>query len=137
VGEPPVVTFGGLLRLLRTEAGLTQEELAEAAGLGARTVSDLERGVARTARKQTARRLANALRLAGPARQSFEAVAQGRALTGAFPRAAGVSPGRGGGGGRRRRPGPCPGISPRSPAGSRTCGSWLMRRRAWRARAGW
>jgi DNA-binding XRE family transcriptional regulator len=31
VAEPPV-TFAGLLRKLRTEAWLTQEELAEAAG---------------------------------------------------------------------------------------------------------
>ena len=46
--------FGSLLRRLRTEAGLTQEELAEAAGLSPRSVSDLERGINRTARKETA-----------------------------------------------------------------------------------
>ncbi len=82
VAEPPVVTFGGLLRQLRTEAGLTQEELAARAGLATRSVSDLERGVALTARKETARMLADALGLAGPARDWFEAVARGRALAG-------------------------------------------------------
>ena len=42
VAEP--MTFAALLRKLRTEARLTQEELAEAAGLSSRSVSDLERG---------------------------------------------------------------------------------------------
>jgi transcriptional regulator with XRE-family HTH domain len=41
------VPFGSLLRTLRTAAGLTQEELAEAARVSYRTVSDLERGVSR------------------------------------------------------------------------------------------
>jgi len=40
--------FGRLLRRYRDEAGLTQEELAERAGLSVRAVSDMERG--RTAR---------------------------------------------------------------------------------------
>ena len=48
--EQPL-SFGGLLRQLRTEARLTQEELAEAAKLSLRTVSDLERGINRTAHK--------------------------------------------------------------------------------------
>ncbi|MBV9279902.1 MAG: helix-turn-helix transcriptional regulator, partial [Chloroflexi bacterium] len=39
--------FGDLLRRLRAAAGLSQEDLAERAGLGVRTISDLERGVAR------------------------------------------------------------------------------------------
>ena len=38
-------TFAGLLRRYRRERGLTQEELAERAGLAARTISDLERGL--------------------------------------------------------------------------------------------
>jgi transcriptional regulator with XRE-family HTH domain len=57
--DPPAVTFAGPLRQLRVEAGLSQEELAVAAGVGARTVSDLERG-ALTAQKDTARLLADA-----------------------------------------------------------------------------
>ena len=45
MAEPPVVSFGTLLRRLRTGAGLTQEALAEAARLSYRAISDLERGV--------------------------------------------------------------------------------------------
>jgi tetratricopeptide (TPR) repeat protein/transcriptional regulator with XRE-family HTH domain len=82
VVEPPMVTFAAMLRQLRIEAGLSQEELAEAAGVGARTVSDLERGVALTARKETARLLADALGLMGATRASFEAIARGRAVAG-------------------------------------------------------
>jgi len=37
-------SFGALLQWYRTAAGLTQEELAERAGLSRRGVSDLERG---------------------------------------------------------------------------------------------
>ena len=74
-------TFGALLRSLRIAAGLTQEELAEAARLSARSVSDLERGVNQTARKETARLLAGALRLSGAAREDFEAAARGRRPT--------------------------------------------------------
>jgi tetratricopeptide (TPR) repeat protein/transcriptional regulator with XRE-family HTH domain len=76
--------FGALLRRLRYEAGLTQEELAEAATLSSRSVSDLERGVTLTARKETARLLADALSLAGPARAAFEAAARGRPSVSVF-----------------------------------------------------
>jgi transcriptional regulator with XRE-family HTH domain len=76
VAEPPV-TFAGLLRKLRTDAGLTQEELATAARLSPRSVSDLERGINLTARKDTARLLADALNLSGAIREEFEAVARG------------------------------------------------------------
>jgi tetratricopeptide (TPR) repeat protein/transcriptional regulator with XRE-family HTH domain len=68
-----------LLGQLRAEAGLTQEELAQAAGLGLRTVSDLERGAHRTAHQDTARLLADALGLAEPAHGLFVAAARGRA----------------------------------------------------------
>jgi tetratricopeptide (TPR) repeat protein/transcriptional regulator with XRE-family HTH domain len=78
MAEPPAVTFAGLLRQLRTDAGLTQEELAGAATLSARSLSDLERGVYQTARKETARLLADALNLTGAARAGFEAAARGR-----------------------------------------------------------
>jgi transcriptional regulator with XRE-family HTH domain len=93
--DPPVVTFAGLLRQLRMSAGLSQEELAQAAGVGGRTVSDLERGVALTARKDTARLLADALRLTGAARASFEAVARGRTVPGIFPPLSGGMAGSG------------------------------------------
>jgi transcriptional regulator with XRE-family HTH domain len=78
VAEQPGLGFAGLLRQLRTEARLTQEELAEAAGLSPRSVSDLERGVHLTARKDTAGLLAGALGLAEPARTLFVAAARGR-----------------------------------------------------------
>jgi tetratricopeptide (TPR) repeat protein/transcriptional regulator with XRE-family HTH domain len=73
------LAFAGLLRQLRDEAELTQEELAEAAGLSPRSVSDLERGITRTARLDTARLLAGALGLAGPVRAAFVAAARGQA----------------------------------------------------------
>ena len=76
--EQSVLEFAGVLRQLRAEARLTQEELAEAAGLSPRSVSDLERGVNRTARKDTAELLAGALGLAGTVRAAFVAAARGR-----------------------------------------------------------
>jgi tetratricopeptide (TPR) repeat protein/transcriptional regulator with XRE-family HTH domain len=82
VAEPPA-GFAGVLRGLRAGAGLTQEQLAEAAGLNPRTISDLERGLATTPHKDTVRLLADALRLGGSARVDFEAAARG-----------GVAPGR-------------------------------------------
>jgi tetratricopeptide (TPR) repeat protein/transcriptional regulator with XRE-family HTH domain len=74
--------FAGLLRGLRREAGLTQEELAEAAGVSVRGVAYLERGVVSIPQKETVRLLADALGLAGPARADFEAAARGRAVPG-------------------------------------------------------
>ncbi len=73
------LSFAVLLRRFRTEARLTQEELAEAAGLSPRSVSDLERGVNRTARKDTAVLLADALSLSGQVRVLSVAAARGRA----------------------------------------------------------
>ena len=75
----PGLRFADLLRRLRTEARLTQEELAEQAGLSPRSVSDLERGINRTARKDSALMLASALKLAGPVQEAFVAAARGRA----------------------------------------------------------
>src|ERR1700691_4730623 len=90
VPEPPV-TFAGLLRKLRTEARLTQEELAEAAGMSPRSVSDLERGIATTPRRETVRVLADALELTGLGRVEFEAVGRGRLVADSAPEAAGAS----------------------------------------------
>lgn len=80
MAEQHGVSFAKLLRRLRTDAGLTQEELAEAAGVSHRSISDLERGIHRTARKDTARLLADALDLVGAARAEFEAAARGRVV---------------------------------------------------------
>src|SRR5262245_7714239 len=77
VTEQPVLSFAGLLRRLRAEARLTQEELAAAAGVSPRAVSNLERGFSRTAHKDTAVLLAGALGLAGPAEELFVAAARG------------------------------------------------------------
>jgi hypothetical protein len=47
--------------------------------VSSRSISDLERGINLTARKETARLLADALGLTGTNRTEFEAVARGRA----------------------------------------------------------
>ena len=73
--------FAGLLRQLRAEARLTQQELAKAAAVNPRAVSDLERGINRTARQDTAVRLAGALGLAEPVRSLFIAAASRTAVS--------------------------------------------------------
>jgi transcriptional regulator with XRE-family HTH domain len=77
VTEQSALSFAGLLRRLRAEAKLTQEELAAAAGVSPRSVSNLERGVNRTAHKDTAVLLARALGLTGPTAELFVAAARG------------------------------------------------------------
>ncbi len=79
MAEQGELGFGGLLRQLRNDAGLTQEELAAAAQVSQRAVSDLERGINHTARRDTALLLAEALNLAEPVRPLFAAAARGRA----------------------------------------------------------
>jgi transcriptional regulator with XRE-family HTH domain len=79
VTEQSSLSFAGLLRQLRSQAQLTQEELAEAAGLSPRAVSDLERGIHRTAHKDTAALLARALGMAEPVGAVFVEAARGRA----------------------------------------------------------
>jgi transcriptional regulator with XRE-family HTH domain len=81
LAQRPVASFAELLRQLRNSARLTQEELAYAAGLSPRSISDLERGISRTARKATADRLADVLAMTGAERTAFVAVARGRAPT--------------------------------------------------------
>jgi transcriptional regulator with XRE-family HTH domain len=78
VTDQSPLSFAGLLRQLRGEAKLTQEELAEAAGLSPRAVSDLERGIHPTARKDTALLLAGALGLAQSSGKVFAEAARGR-----------------------------------------------------------
>ncbi|MBO0773575.1 MAG: helix-turn-helix transcriptional regulator, partial [Actinobacteria bacterium] len=70
--------LGETLRRLRQAAGMTQEELAERAGISARAVSDTERGLRSAVHADTARRVAAALRLDGGAREQFESLARGR-----------------------------------------------------------
>jgi hypothetical protein len=61
-----------------SRSGSTRRCCTTRSGLSPRSVSDLERGINRTARKDTAELLAGALRLDGPARESFVAAARGR-----------------------------------------------------------
>jgi predicted ATPase/transcriptional regulator with XRE-family HTH domain len=68
--------FGTQLRRHRAAAGLTQEELAERAGLSARAISDLERGLSRAPQRYTLDRLAAALGLAHPDLAAFFAAAR-------------------------------------------------------------
>jgi predicted ATPase/DNA-binding XRE family transcriptional regulator len=63
--------FGGQLRRHRVLAGLSQEALAERAGLSRRGIADLERGARRFPYPDTALRLANALELTGADRKTF------------------------------------------------------------------
>jgi transcriptional regulator with XRE-family HTH domain/tetratricopeptide (TPR) repeat protein len=68
--------FGHLLRRFRRAANLTQEVLAARAGISLRGVSDLERGINRTPRRETVQLLADALRLAPQERSAFETAAR-------------------------------------------------------------
>jgi transcriptional regulator with XRE-family HTH domain/tetratricopeptide (TPR) repeat protein len=72
-----VAEVGSLLRRYREVAGLSQEELAERAGVSARGVSDLERGLRRSPYPATLRRLAVALDLAPEDRAALLAAAHG------------------------------------------------------------
>jgi DNA-binding XRE family transcriptional regulator len=76
--------FGVLLRRLRAAAGLTQEALAERAGLSLRGISDLERGARRVPHTDTLRRLGIALGLDPEAQRGLAAAAKQRsaAVTG-------------------------------------------------------
>jgi tetratricopeptide (TPR) repeat protein/transcriptional regulator with XRE-family HTH domain len=78
----PASDFADLLRQLRREARLTQEELAEEAALSLRTIQDLEERRHRTAHKPTAERLAGALSLTGQVHVLFVKAATGRVLAG-------------------------------------------------------
>jgi predicted ATPase/DNA-binding XRE family transcriptional regulator len=69
-------TFADLLRQLRTAAALSQEELAERAGVSLRGLSDLERGARRTPHLSTVRLLAHALALAPEDREALLAAAR-------------------------------------------------------------
>src|SRR5215212_4656104 len=74
--------FGGLLRRYRVAAGLTQEQLAERAGVSARGVSDLERGAHGLPRKDTLQLLLDALALSPGDRATLTAAARRSPTTG-------------------------------------------------------
>lgn len=70
--------FGELLRRHREAAGLSQEDLAEKAGLTAKGISALERGERRHPYPHTVQLLADALDLSADQRTSFIAAVPGR-----------------------------------------------------------
>jgi tetratricopeptide (TPR) repeat protein/transcriptional regulator with XRE-family HTH domain len=76
VGITTQESFGSLVRLYRREAGLTQEELAERAGLSVRGISDLERDVKQRPHRDTVELLAAAFDLNEEARAQFAATAR-------------------------------------------------------------
>lgn len=73
-----MTALGDLLKLHREAARLTQEELAHLAGVSARTISDLERGVRDSTYGPTAARLADAMGLGPRQRAEFANTARGR-----------------------------------------------------------
>ena len=68
-------SFAALLKQHRLDAALSQEALAERAGLSARAISDLERGLHRAPYPDTIQMLAEALELASEARARLIAAA--------------------------------------------------------------
>jgi transcriptional regulator with XRE-family HTH domain len=64
-------TFAALVRGCRLAATLTQEELAEKAGLSVRTIQDIERGRALRPHRNTVRLLANGLGVTDDVREVF------------------------------------------------------------------
>lgn len=68
--------LGALLKRYRRQAGLTHEELAERAGVSARSVSEIERGRQQRPYISTLRRLADALALAPEPRMLFLSAGQ-------------------------------------------------------------
>src|SRR5258706_2348414 len=73
--------FAQVLRHHRVAAGLTQEALAERAGLSARSISDMERGLRSAPYQDTVRKLAGALQLSAAERARFEAAAHRRSAS--------------------------------------------------------
>lgn len=73
----PTPAFGVLLGRYRVAIGLTQEELAERAGLSVEAISALERGLRTRPRAITVRKLADALHLSQDDRGILEHAVQG------------------------------------------------------------
>ncbi|GLY99200.1 helix-turn-helix domain-containing protein [Actinoplanes sp. NBRC 103695] len=70
--------FGAMLGSHRRRARLTQDELAQRAGIGVRTVRDLERGRASRPQRTTVELLADALALTGADLRTFLLAARGQ-----------------------------------------------------------
>jgi len=76
--QSPPDAFAAVLRRERETAGLTQAELADRAGLGVRTVSNLERGINTAPYLSTVRLLADGLGLSEDGRGRLLRAARGR-----------------------------------------------------------
>ncbi|MFY1635318.1 ATP-binding protein [Solwaraspora sp. WMMB335] len=74
------VGFDELLRSRRLAAGLTQAELAARAGVGVRTVRDLERARSSRPQRTTVDLLVAALHLTGAERDEFQTAARGQPI---------------------------------------------------------
>ncbi len=85
-------SFGELLRQRRLAAGLTQEALAERAGVSAKAISDLERAPDRTPRLDTVGLLADALNLDPAGRAALLAAARPASDGNPGPAGAGPAP---------------------------------------------
>src|SRR5207248_5652974 len=72
------VSFGTALRRLRARSGLTQDQLAERAGLSAKAISALERGERQRPYPHTVRALAGALNLSAQERDALESTKRSR-----------------------------------------------------------
>jgi transcriptional regulator with XRE-family HTH domain len=77
--------FGTLLRQLRRQVGMTQEQLAEQSGLGVRTIRRLETGEPTDPRLGTVKLLADALGIAPEERQNLLSEAGGAPAPDAAP----------------------------------------------------
>ncbi|HEV8613363.1 MAG TPA: helix-turn-helix domain-containing protein, partial [Gemmatimonadales bacterium] len=84
-------SFGALLRRHRIAAGLTQQALADRAGLSVRGIADLERGARRYPHFHTLRCLATALELSPADRVALVAAGQRRSGQGG-PRSLPIAP---------------------------------------------
>lgn len=82
--ETHSVPFGEVLKHYRVAASLTQEELAEGAGVSRLTISALERGVRHVPHKDTLRRLAAALQLPDRDRERLHRAARKASIGGAL-----------------------------------------------------
>ena len=85
--EDKACSFGDLLRDYRAERGLSQDELAEQAGLSVAAISALERGLTRWPYRDTIARLATALQLATAERSALTRAGQRPARIRAGPSA--------------------------------------------------
>ncbi|WP_144119863.1 ATP-binding protein [Catellatospora sichuanensis] len=77
--DASAASFSALLRAHRDATRLTQSELAARAGLGVRTVRDLEHGRAARPQRSTVELLVGALSLTGDAAAEFHLAARGQA----------------------------------------------------------